>query len=107
MATAMLTLWQARAIGLLIAADRRIADALIDLAYAPKQTYRQNGRFVMNRATEAAVRKLKDGDGNYLWQPAASAGAPATLLGYRVLRIPTGFATDNYLSQIIAFLKSL
>lgn len=60
------------------------ADALIDLAYAPKQTYRQNGRFVMNRATEAAVRKLKDGDGNYLWQPAASAGAPATLLGYPV-----------------------
>ncbi|MFT3809267.1 MAG: phage major capsid protein [Micropepsaceae bacterium] len=60
------------------------ADALIDLAYCPKQTYRQNGRFVMSRATEAAVRKLKDGDGNYLWQPAASAGAPATLLGYPV-----------------------
>lgn len=61
------------------------ADALIDLAYAPKQAYRQNGSFVMNRATEAAVRKLKDGDGNYLWQPAASAGAPATLLGYPVV----------------------
>lgn len=60
------------------------ADALIDLAYAPKQTYRQNGRFVMSRATEAAVRKLKDADGNYLWQPAASAGAPATLLGFPV-----------------------
>ena len=60
------------------------ADALIDLAYCPKQTYRQNGRFAMSRATEAAVRKLKDADGNYLWQPAASAGAPATLLGYPV-----------------------
>ncbi len=60
------------------------ADALIDLAYCPKQTYRQNGRFVMSRATEAAVRKLKDADGNYLWQPSASAGAPATLLGFPV-----------------------
>lgn len=60
------------------------ADALIDLAYAPKQTYRQNGRFVMSRASEATVRKLKDADGNYLWQPAVSAGAPATLLGYPV-----------------------
>jgi len=60
------------------------ADALIDLAYTPKQTYRQNGRFVMSRATEAAVRKLKDADGHYLWQPAVSAGAPATLLGFPV-----------------------
>jgi HK97 family phage major capsid protein len=60
-------------------------DALIDLAYAPKQVYRQNGSWVMNRATEAAVRKLKDGDDNYIWQPAVAAGQAATLLGYPVV----------------------
>jgi HK97 family phage major capsid protein len=61
------------------------ADRLIDLAYAPKQIYRANGRFVMNRATEAAIRKLKDGEGNYIWQPGAAAGQPASLLGYPVV----------------------
>ncbi len=57
-------------------------DVLIDLVYALKAGYRQNGSFVMNRKTQAAVRKFKDANGNYLWQPPASAGAPATLLGF-------------------------
>jgi HK97 family phage major capsid protein len=60
------------------------ADALVDLAYAPRQGYRANAHWLMNRKTEAAVRKLKDGQGNYIWQPGAAAGAPATLLGYPV-----------------------
>jgi HK97 family phage major capsid protein len=60
------------------------ADALIDLAYAPKQAYRQNASWVMNRKTESAVRKFKDTAGNYIWQPGASAGQPATLFGYPV-----------------------
>jgi len=58
------------------------ADALVDLVYALKAGYRQNASFVMNRRTQAAVRKLKDTDGNYLWQPPASAGARATLMGF-------------------------
>ena len=58
------------------------ADALVDLVYALKAGYRQNATFVMNRRTQAAVRKLKDADGNYLWQPPASAGARATLMGF-------------------------
>ncbi len=60
------------------------ADVLIDLIYALKAGYRQNGRFVMNRKTQGALRKLKDGDGNYLWQPPATAGAPATLMAFPV-----------------------
>jgi HK97 family phage major capsid protein len=59
-------------------------DKLIDLAYAVKAPYRANGTFVMNRSTQSAVRKMKDGDGTYLWQPSAQAGMPATLLGYPV-----------------------
>ncbi len=57
-------------------------DKLIDLIYAPKAQYRANGRFVMNRRTLAAVRKLKDSDGAYIWQPAQAAGQDSSLLGY-------------------------
>ncbi|MEX6505625.1 phage major capsid protein [Jiella sp. M17.18] len=58
------------------------ADALVDLVYALKAGYRQNASFVMNRRTQAMVRKLKDTDGNYLWQPPTAAGARATLMGF-------------------------
>jgi len=63
------------------------ADTLLDLIYAPKQAFRANGRFVMNRKTLAQVRKFKDADGNYLWQPALAAGAPSTLFGYPVSEV--------------------
>lgn len=59
------------------------ADQLIDLIYAPKSQFRANGRFVMNRRTVSTVRKLKDGDGRYLWQP-GSGGEAATVMGYPV-----------------------
>ena len=64
-------------------------DRLIDLVYAPKAQYRPNGRFVMNRKTVSAVRKFKDADGNYVWQPAARLGENASLLGYPVTEIET------------------
>ena len=60
-------------------------DALIDLVYALKAGYRQNGTFVMNRTTQAAVRKLKDADVQYLWSPPALAGARASLLTFPVV----------------------
>lgn len=61
------------------------SDALIDLVYALKAGYRQNASFVMNRRTQSAVRKLKDADGNYLWQPPAAVGAKASLMGFPVV----------------------
>ena len=60
------------------------AGALIDLVYALKAPYRVNGRFVLNRMTQAAIRKLKDTTGHYLWQPSLAAGEPATLMGFPV-----------------------
>jgi len=60
------------------------SDVLIDLVYALKAGHRANARFVLNRRTQAAIRKLKDADGNYLWQPAAVAGGDASLLGFPV-----------------------
>jgi HK97 family phage major capsid protein len=59
-------------------------DALVSLAYAPKQGYRANGAWVMNRNTESVIRKFKDTTGNYIWQPGAAAGQAPTLLGYPV-----------------------
>lgn len=59
-------------------------DKLIDLVYTVKAGYRANATFVFNRATQAVIRKMKDGDGNYLWQPAAKAGDPSTLMGFPV-----------------------
>ena len=60
------------------------SDVLIDLVYALKAGYRQNANWVMNRKTQAEVRKLKDADGNYLWQPAATADGRASLVGFPV-----------------------
>ncbi len=59
-------------------------DKLIDFVYTLKSGYRANARFVMNRSTQAAVRKLKDGDGHYLWHPAISPGESPSLMGFPV-----------------------
>ncbi|HYY83745.1 MAG TPA: phage major capsid protein, partial [Beijerinckiaceae bacterium] len=61
------------------------SDVLISLIYALKAGYRQNASFVVNRKVQGAIRKFKDGQGNYLWQPPASAGQPATLMGFPVV----------------------
>ena len=58
------------------------SDVLIDLVYALKAGYRQNANWVMNRKTQGALRKLKDADGNYLWQPAAAADGRASFMGF-------------------------
>ena len=58
------------------------SDVLLDLVYALKAGYRQNANWVMNRKTQAAIRKLKDDSGNYIWQPAATADCNATLMGF-------------------------
>ncbi|MGD9915907.1 MAG: phage major capsid protein [Rhizobiaceae bacterium] len=61
------------------------SDKLIDTVYALKAGYRQNASWVMNRKTQATVRKLKDADGNYLWQPPAAPGQRAMLMGFQVV----------------------
>ncbi len=61
------------------------SDVLVDLIFALKAGYRQNGMFVMNRKTQAAIRKFKDQSGNYLWQPPAQAGGKASLMTFPVI----------------------
>jgi HK97 family phage major capsid protein len=74
------------------------SDKLIDLAYALKSGYRQNAHWVMNRKTQSAIRKFKDVDGNYLWQPAATADGKATLMGFPVAESEDmpDIATDTF-----------
>lgn len=60
------------------------ADKLIDIVYSLKAAYRQNARWTMNRKMQSDIRKLKDAEGNYIWQPSIVAGQPATLLGYAI-----------------------
>lgn len=57
------------------------ADEIIDLFYSLKAPYRKKAVWVLNDSTVKAIRKLKDANGNYLWQPALTAGTPDTILG--------------------------
>ena len=61
------------------------ADRLIDLVHALKAPYRQGAVWVMASDTLARIRKFKTTDGAFIWQPALSAGQPASLLGYPVV----------------------
>ncbi|WP_210239877.1 phage major capsid protein [Mesorhizobium sp. B3-1-9] len=64
------------------------SDELLDLIYLLPSGFTQNARWIMNRTTQGVIRKLKDGDGNYLWQPSYVAGQPATIAGYPVTEMP-------------------
>jgi len=76
-------------------ADTDPADALIDLIYALNNKWRQSARWLMNDLTAAAIRKFKDGTGEYIWQPSFQQGEPPQLLGY-----PTEF--DDNMPDIAA-----
>jgi HK97 family phage major capsid protein len=74
------------------------SDVLVDLIYALKAGYRQNGHFVMNRKTQSAVRKFKDTGGAYLWQPPAAANGHATLMTFPLVEAEDmpDIAADSY-----------
>lgn len=74
------------------------ADELIDLYYSVKAPYRKNAVWILNDSTVRAVRKLKDSNGQYLWQPALHEGDHETLLGKKIL-------TSPYMPEIAAGAK--
>lgn len=57
------------------------ADELIDLLFKLKAKYRKNAVWVMNSNSAAALQKLKNGNGDYIWRDRLTAGSPDTLLG--------------------------
>ena len=64
------------------------ADDVIDLIYSLKRPYRKNAVFLTNDKCVAALRKLKDENGQFLWQPSLQAGEPDTCLGYKIYTSP-------------------
>lgn len=75
-------------------------DEIMDLFYSLKSPYRKNAVFVMNDSTVKAIRKLKDGNGQYLWQPSITAGQPDTILNRPV-------KTSAYVPAIAAGAKTV
>lgn len=61
------------------------ADHLIDMVTALAPQYRPNARWLMSRSTAARIKKFKDSNGQYLWQPSLQLGQPESLLGYPVV----------------------
>ena len=76
------------------------ADEIIDLFYSLKASYRKKAVWIVNDSTIKAIRKLKDANGNYLWQPALTSGTPDTLLGRPVY-------TSSYVPTIAAGAKTI
>ena len=76
------------------------ADEIIDLFYSLKAPYRKNAVWILNDATIKTIRKLKDNNGNYLWQPSLTAGTPDTILGRPVY-------TSSYVPTIAAGAKTI
>lgn len=75
-------------------------DEIIDLFYSLGAPYRRNGSFFVNDDTMRAIRKLKDGQGQYLWQPSVTAGTPDTILNRPVY-------TSSYMPKLAAGNKAV
>lgn len=71
-------------VGITTSGNTVTADNVLDLIYKLKRPYRTRATFITSDSTLAHLRKLKDGNGQYLWQPALTAGEPDRLLGYPV-----------------------
>lgn len=69
------------------------ADDIINLIHALKRPYRKGAVFILNDKTIATIRKLKDNNGAYMWQPSYQVGEPDRLLGYPVYT--SQFAPEN------------
>jgi len=75
-------------------------DEVLDLFYSLKAPYRNKSVFIMNDSTVKAIRKLKDGQGQYLWQPSIQAGTPDTILNRPLF-------TSSYVPAIEAGAKTI
>ena len=73
-------------------------DDVMDLFYAVKSPYRKKAVWVLNDTTVKALRKLKDNNGNYIWQPSVQAGQPDMILN-------RPYHTSAYVPEVAAGAK--
>ncbi|MHB1154867.1 MAG: phage major capsid protein [Eubacteriales bacterium] len=76
------------------------ADEIFDLFYSLRSPYRKNSVFILNDSTIKALRKLKDGNGVYIWQPSILAGSTDTLMGKKII-------TSIYVPEIASGAKTI
>lgn len=79
-----LGLFPSATVGVTTSAASVTADDIINLIYSLKRPYRKSASFITNDQTLAVIRKLKDNNGAYLWQPSYQAGEPDRILGYAI-----------------------
>ena len=72
-------------VGVTTAGASITVDDLLDLVHSVREVYRHKAVFLMNDSTKKALRKLKDGNGRFLWDPSVKEGDPDVLLGHRVI----------------------
>ena len=100
-ATGLLNATGGAQLGLTAASATAITfDEIIDLYYSLKAPYRKNASFVLNDSTIKKLMKLKDGQGQYLWNPSVKGGTPDTILNRPVV-------TSGYMPTIEAGAKSV
>ena len=85
-------------VGVTAAGAAITADEIIDLIHSVKSVYRKKSVFLLNDSTVKALRKLKDGSGQYLWQPGLKEGQPDQLLSYRLV-------TSAYMPEVASGAK--
>lgn len=81
-------------------ADALTFDEVMDLFYSLRAPYRRNAVFMLNDSTVKALRKLKNGNGDYIWQPSVTAGTPDTILNRPV-------HTSSYMPELGADAKPI
>ena len=81
-------------------ADGVTFDEVMDLFYSLRAPYRRNSVFIMNDSTVKALRKLKNGNGDYIWTPSVTAGTPDTILNRPVY-------TSTFMPELAASNKSI
>lgn len=90
-------------VGITTAASNKVTtDEIINLVYSLKRPYRKNAAFLANDVCVAELRKLKDNNGQYLWQPSLQAGEPDRVLGYKIYTSPY-FPTPTAGGAAVAF----
>lgn len=80
-------------IGITTAGATFTSDEILDLIHSVKAGYRKNAKFLLNDSSIKALRKLKDGNGQYMWQPGLKEGQPDRLLSHELI-------TSAYMPEI-------
>ena len=83
--------------------DVFVADDIIDLGFEIKTEYARNAWWALNRGILKTIRKLKDGNGQYIWQPGLASALPATILDRPYIEVPDMAATVADGAKVLAY----